>query len=189
VEIRKNTKHESEWVEKIRYGNAEAFEYLFKTYCQQLINFACRFVKDTQIAENIVQDVFLKIWSIKRELNPSLNIKSYLYTAVKNGALKQLRNKAVERRAADRLQSLSHETHTPEDEWNEKEVNTAILQAIADLPKKCGLIFSMNRYDGLTYKEIAEIQNISIKTVETQMSRALKYLRKRLIHFFSVFPL
>jgi RNA polymerase sigma-70 factor (ECF subfamily) len=183
VKIRKYSQHESEWVEKIRYGDAEAFEHLFKTHCKPLINFARRFVQDTQIAENIVQDVFLKIWSIRKELNPTLNIKSYLYTAVKNGALKQLRNEAVERRGADRLQSLAPDTPTPEDEWHEKEIAASVHEAMQELPEKCRIIFSMNRFDRLTYAEIADILNLSIKTVETQMGRALKFLRKRLSHF------
>jgi RNA polymerase sigma-70 factor (ECF subfamily) len=173
VKIRKYSQHESEWVEKIRYGDAEAFEHLFKTHCKPLINFARRFV----------QDVFLKIWSIRKELNPTLNIKSYLYTAVKNGALKQLRNEAVERRGADRLQSLVPDTLTPEDEWHEKEIAASVHEAIQELPEKCRIIFSMNRFDRLTYAEIADILNLSIKTVETQMGRALKFLRKRLSHF------
>ncbi len=154
-----------------------------------MINFSCRYVHDTQIAENIVQDVFLKIWSAREELNPSLNIKSYLFTLVKNDSLKNLRSESVKERAADKLQSLIPDNPTPEDALDEKEVTTAIQQAVAALPEKCNIIFCMNRYDHLTYKEIAELQKISIKTVETQMGRALKSLRKRLIHFLSVFPL
>lgn len=183
----KDNQPEREWVEKIRCGDAEAFEHLFKKYCQPLINFARRFVQDTQSAENIVQDVFLKIWSIRKELNPTLNIKSYLYTAVRNGALKQLRHQTVEQRTADRLTLPDFDLITPEDNLTEKELTAAVHQAVAELPEKCRIIFAMNRYDHLSYKEIAEIQNISIKTVETQMSRALKFLRQRLIYFLSIF--
>lgn len=154
-------------------------------YCQPLIHFVRRYVGDTQIAENIVQDVFLKIWLNRSDLNPSLNIKTYLYTAVKNQALNHLRHAEVVQRNAENLRPMNGPVRTPEDEWHEQELIASIQKAIEELPEKCRIIFSMSRYDHLTYAEIAEIQNISIKTVETQMGRALKHLRKRLIHLLS----
>ncbi len=81
---------ESELIIKIREGDADAFKNLFETYCQALIYFAWRYVKNTQIAENIVQDVFLRIWLNRTKLNPVLKIKSYLYKAVKNQAMQHL---------------------------------------------------------------------------------------------------
>ena len=180
---------ESEWIEKIRYGDPQAFACLFKAYCQPLINFARRFITDTPTAENIVQDVFVKIWSMRQELNPGLNVKCYLYTAVRNNALKQLRHQAVVRQSVDKWSPAGSDSITPEDHVIEKEFVDAVRLAVAQLPEKCRIIFAMNRYDQLSYQEIAEIQKISIKTVETQMSRALKFLRKRLIHFLTTFPL
>lgn len=174
---------ESEWVKKIREGDEKAFENLFNLYCQPLVNFACRYVFDLPVAENIVQDVFLTIWSKRVKLDPALNIKSYLYTAVKNQAFHHLRHVKVERSSADVIQTSVAPIRTPEDEWTEKEVTDTVHQAIAELPEKCRIIFSMNRFDRLTYAEIAEVLDISIKTVETQMGRALKYFRKRLSHY------
>jgi RNA polymerase sigma-70 factor (ECF subfamily) len=172
----------SVWVEKMRQGDAEAFKQLFHAYCQPLITFAQRFVHDTQISENIVQEVFLRIWSARERLEPTSSIKSYLYTAVRNEALKHLRHMAVQRRSSERVRQTAPETTTPEDELVKGEIVAAVQQAVSQLPEKCRIIFSMNRYDCLTYREIAEIQSISIKTVEAQMSRALKLLRKRLAH-------
>lgn len=183
VKIRKHNQNESEWVEKIRDGNAEAFENLFKAYCQPLINFARRFVRDIQIAENIVQDVFLKIWTNRIKLNPSLNLKTYLFTAVRNQSLNHLRHAKMERNSVADMQLIATPAKTPENGWREKELAASIRQAINELPKKCQTIFLMNRFDQLTYQEIADILNLSIKTVETQMGRALKFLRKRLSHF------
>lgn len=170
------------WVKEIREGDAEAFRRLFHAYCQPLITFAQRFVHDTQISENIVQEVFLRIWSAREHLEPTSSIKSYLYTAVRNEALKHLRHVAVQQRSHERLRHAAPETETPEDELIRGEIVAAVQQAVSGLPEKCRIIFCMNRYDRLTYREIAEIQNISIKTVETQMSRALKFLRKGLDH-------
>jgi RNA polymerase sigma-70 factor (ECF subfamily) len=183
VKIQKNSQKESEWVEKIRYGDAEAFEYLFKKYCQSLINFARYFVQDIQIAEDIIQDVFLKTWSNHTKLNPSLNIKTYLFTAVKHQALNHLRHEKTKKNSIADLQLYIAPVKTPENGWKEKELTLSIQQAVKELPEKCRLIFIMNRFDQLTYTEIADILNLSIKTVETQMGRAFKYLRKKLNHF------
>ncbi len=173
---------ESEWIEKIAKGDHVAFERLFTYYCQPLINFACRYVKNTDIAENIVQDIFVKIWQNRTQLDPSSDIKIYLYTAVKNQSYKYFRHLDVKRRATENLPFVQQSVKTPEDERNEKEIITAINKAIEKLPKKARIIFSMNRFDNLTYKEIAKIQNISVKTVETHMGRALKFLRDHLSH-------
>jgi RNA polymerase sigma-70 factor (ECF subfamily) len=173
---------ESEWVRKIRTGDGEAFEQLFRFYGQLLIHFVRRYVQETSIAENLVQDVFLAIWSNRSQLDPAQNIKTYLYTAAKNQALKHLRHSDVERRSAAEVIRTFPRPQTPADEWQEKEIAAAVHQAIEALPEKCRILFSMNRFDHLTYAEIAEIQDISIKTVETQMGRALKFLRNRLAH-------
>jgi RNA polymerase sigma-70 factor (ECF subfamily) len=170
---------ESEWIIRIREGDADAFKNLFETYCQALIYFAWRYVKNTQIAENIVQDVFLRIWLNRTKLNPALKIKSYLYKAVKNQAMQHLRKAKLENRKGS-IQSPDSSTKSPEDVLDEKEIAISVQRAISELPSKCRLIFTMSKYSNLTYSEIAEIQNISIKTVETHMGRALKFLRKRL---------
>jgi RNA polymerase sigma-70 factor (ECF subfamily) len=175
-------KTESELVERIRDDDATAFERLFFAYCQRLIDFTRRFVGDTAIAENIVQDVFLKIWTTRKQLNPSSNIKSYLYTIAKNEALKQLRHEDVRQQSAERLRSSAPHVQTPEEKLSELEIGASVRQAIAELPEQCQIIFSMNRFDLLTYAEIAEVMNLSIKTVETHMERALEALRKRLRH-------
>jgi RNA polymerase sigma-70 factor (ECF subfamily) len=178
-----NDQSESIWIQKIKTGDSDAFEKLFRQYCQPLINFARHFVRDTQIAENIVQDVFLRIWANRTHLNPSSNIKTYLYCAVKNHAINYLRHAHVENRSVDVLKNMNSPVRTPEEKWQEKEMKASIHLAIEELPEKCRLIFCMSRYDHLTYAEIADIQNLSIKTVETHMGRALKFLRKRLAPF------
>ena len=173
---------EVEWVRQLRTGDAKAFERLFGLYCQPLIHFVRRYVQDTSIAESLVQDVFLALWANRAQLDPTRNIKTYLYTAAKNQALKHQRHLDVVHRSAEEVLLTFPRLKTPEDEWREKELAAAVYQAIEALPEKCRLIFSMNRFDHLTYAEIAEIQEISIKTVETQMGRALKFLRNRLAH-------
>jgi RNA polymerase sigma-70 factor (ECF subfamily) len=155
--------NEAECVNKIRSGDSVAFEELFNLYCQQLINFARRYVLDKQIAENIVQDVFVSIWQ-----------------AVKNNSLKHLRHLKIENKGIDDSPTYIYDDERPDKKLDEKEVELKIHQAINELPEKCREIFKMNRFENLKYAEIAEILDISIKTVETQMGRALKKLRDRL---------
>ncbi len=171
---------ESEWIRDIKAGNQKAFEMLFNFYCQRLINFTRRYVFDIQIAENIVQDVFVHVWNHRMILDPSRLIKSYLFKAVKNEALKEIRHRDVEKRSQQKLIDLIEPDIDPERELTTNEMNKEIHQAINELPDKCKEIFKMNRFDGLKYAEISEILNISEKTVETQMGRALKKLRIRL---------
>ena len=185
-EIHKNNLTDSELTEGIRTGEAGAFENLFRKYCQTLIHFSRRYVQDTQIAEGLVQDVFLKIWQSRENLDPGSNIKSYLFTSVKNQALKHLRHAKVEFQGEENITMYDEPVKTPEEKFNESEIAAAVHRAIEKLPESRRQIFKMSRYDGLTYSEIAEVQNISIKTVETQMGRALKFLRESLGHLLSV---
>jgi len=171
---------------RIKNGDATAFKVLFFTYCKPLIHFAHRFTHDVHLAEDLVQEVFLKIWSNRKGLNPQLNIKSYLYTAVKNQALKQIRHQQLKHKVEEKLQHATLQTPTPEEIFNSNEIESTVMEAIEELPERCRLIFSMNRFDRLTYSEIAEILELSIKTIETQMGRALRHLRKRLSHLLQI---
>ncbi|MCP4581181.1 MAG: RNA polymerase sigma-70 factor [candidate division Zixibacteria bacterium] len=171
-----------DFLRKIQNGDIEAFETLFRAYFQRLVNFAYRFLRDIPTSENMVQDIFADIWRKRSRVNPDLDFKIYLYTAAKNRALKQLKRQNIENDLRLELNHSSNRPNTPFDDLNDSEISEAISRGIENLPDKCRLIFAMNRFDGLTYKEIASALGISIKTVETQMGRALKNLRKRLMH-------
>lgn len=183
-----NTAPESDLIQKIRAGDTLAFEQLFHTYCQALIRFACRFVRDVQVAENIVQDVFVRIWHNRAKLNPDSNIKAYLYKAIKNQTLQHLRHLKIEIRT-EYMHNPGNPHNNPEKPLEEQQIAKAVYEAIAELPPHRRLIFTLSKYDHYTYAEIAEIQNISIKTVETQMGRALRFLRKRLAHLTTMLML
>lgn len=177
---------ESEWIRAIRNGNEHSFKSLFNTYCQKLINFSRRYVLDKEIAENIVQDVFVKVWTNRDNLDHTKNIKTYLFTAVKNNSFKYLRHLNVER-AYSEITFDTKEDFDPMKNIEKNETVNQIKIEINKLPEKCQEIFSMSKIDKLKYSEIADILNISVKTVETQMGRALKKLRenlKDLIVFF-----
>jgi len=174
---------DSSAIEKIRLGDIYTFEKLFRQHYHPLLQFANRFVCDLQIAKDIVQDIFLNVWSNREKLKPDHNIRPYLYIAVRNKSLKYLRHVKIEKQYKISHIELSIAIDSPEDAVNHKEFQTAIEKSIQALPLKCRTIFCMNRFDNLRYSEIATIQGISIKTVETQMGRALKLLRSQLKHF------
>jgi len=187
--IEKNTGQialDAEWTEAIVNDNAVSFEKLFNHYCQALINFSRRYVWDKQIAENIVQDIFVKVWINRSNLDPSKSIKSYLFTSVKNESLKYLRHLDVERRGIEIIDESGIEENNPVRNLDKAELEKNIQHAISNLPEKCREIFSMNRFGNLKYAEIAEILDISVKTVETQMGRALKKLRESLKPFLMI---
>ena len=179
---------EADWVRRIRGGDPEAYEQLFYRYAPALINFARRFVQDVQVAEGLVQEVFLQVWKRRTRLDPDRNIKSYLYAATRNRALKELRRAGSALEGAGDLTRSVSQPQSPEEEWDQQQVGFEVNKAVARLPKRCRVIFSMSRFDQLTYAEIAESLNLSIKTVETQMGRALKTLRRSLAHLISIVP-
>lgn len=178
---------ESELVKRIVLGDASAFEKLFKSYYQLLVDFCFLLVEDVSLAENIVQEVFLKIWENRVKLNLEIKIKSYLYRAVKNKALDYLRHVKIVKNRIEDVYDLNIQGKTPEEKLSEEEIVEFLIKLIEKLPEKCKLIFYMSKYDNLKYSEIAEIQNISIRTVESHIVRALKFLRERIFKFFLVF--
>ena len=174
------------YIERIRGSDDEAFTVIFRKYYEPLYQYAGYFVGDPQIAENIVQDVFVKIWTNREKLFVQSSPKSYLYKAVKNHALNFLRREKSMVSTNELSDYRDKDNTSPEDELINKEFYEAVHQTIEKLPPKCRHIYIMKRYDNLSYMEIAEIQGISINTVKTQMRRAIKYLRKHLANFTSV---
>jgi len=173
-------------IEKIKNNDIEFYEYLFKRYYQPLIYFAYRYVQDEQIAEDIIHDVFVHIWNNRQGLDFSMNFKSYLYHAVRNRSFKYLDKKINEKKHRDLEIVLEQDENTPESIMINKELEESISVAINELPVKRREIFCMHRFDRLTYSEIALTLDISVKTVETQMSRALKFLRDRLSYLLTM---
>jgi RNA polymerase sigma-70 factor (family 1) len=171
-----------EFWEKIRLGDSTAFSYVFQKYYQALYQFAGRFVKDAQTAENIVQDVFVKLWTNRENCLITSSLKSYLYAATRNTALNFLSREKKQLSTEDLMSDRQDTTANPEEQIIENEMIDGVHKAIEKLPEKCRSIYLMKRYDDLKYHEIAEILDISINTVKTQMKRALKSLLKNLAY-------
>jgi len=182
----KQNKIDAEIVKKIILGDASAFENLFRLYYQVLVDFCFLFVSDVSNSENIVQEVFLKIWENRAKLDPDTKIKWYLYRATKNKAIDYLRHLKVTRTRAAEVYSRRNTVKTPDEKISQEEMAESLSKEIEKLPDKNKLIFFMSKYEKLNYSEIAEIQNISVKTVENHMVRSLKFLRKRIHRIFRI---
>jgi len=178
---------EAATIGQISLGDLRAYEMLFRQFYQMLCNYSLRFVSDKDVAEEIVQDLFYTLWEKRQELQISTSVKSYLFSAVHNRCLKYIEHKNVEKRY--RNYYLQHESEIdsePYDSANITEMQQIIHQTLDSLPERCGKIFRLNRFEGLKYHEIAEKLSISVKTVEANMGKALKLLRKNLKEFVEV---
>ena len=163
--------------------SASAFDALVRAHYARLCTFAYRMVRSPAAAEDIVQDVFARIWERDLRLDYSDPLP-YLYRAARNGALMYLRHERVTQRWQQTARAEAHRDVGGADERaHADELTRAIRTSIETLPERCELIFRMHREQDLSYAEIARVLGLSIKTVETQMGRALKSLRKSLAVF------
>ncbi|WP_026462360.1 RNA polymerase sigma-70 factor [Adhaeribacter aquaticus] len=159
----------------------EKVELLFRKYYAPLCKSLYRTLRDASFAEDVVQEVFLKVWEMRESLQMDDAIQSYLYRSCYNAALNFL--KAQKKKQAsdiDELEEAIPGGETAEKTLNLLETEGAILKAIDSLPPKTRLVFSMSRFEELTYKEIAERLDISLKSVEKHMGIALQRLRENL---------
>jgi len=163
------------------FSNIEGFETLFREHYSRLCAYAVRFVRDSIEAEEIVQDLFFKLWEKRNEIQINTSLKSYLFSAVHNRCLKYIEHQAVENKYRDYY--LNHESELDLDGSESatlSELQQAIDRTLNALPERCRKIFRLNRFEGLKYNEIARELSISVKTVEANMGKALKVLRKSL---------
>ncbi|MCW9708117.1 RNA polymerase sigma-70 factor [Fodinibius salsisoli] len=157
----------------------DRFEHFFKRHYPDLCSFVFSYVNDREVAKDIVQSVFLRVWEQKRFWDNHEDAKAYFYKSVRNEALNHKKHEQVKQKADTevRLRVSEWKINDKTAQVNDRRVEI-IQKGINDLPARCREIFNLSRYDGLTYKEIAEVLDISVKTVETQIGRALKKLRR-----------
>jgi RNA polymerase sigma-70 factor (ECF subfamily) len=163
--------------------NLHSFEGLFKSLFKPLCGFAFRYIADRDDARGIVHEAFVSLWEKFDQLPPNSNYRSYLYTTVRNKALNYIRDKKnhVMLENVNERDVAQHENHMETMELEKK-----ISLAMEALPEKCREVFELNRIEGLKYAEIASKMQISIKTVEAQMSKALSVLRDHLAEFLTI---
>lgn len=178
-------------VDRIRDGDQEAFERLFRIYAEALCTFAADHVGD-RFAEDVVQTVFCDLWERREAWHPQGSVKAYLYRAVRNTALDELDRRDVERKwkeeekEQNRMEDENEGEDDPLETLKHDKMSKAMAQAVEDLPERRRIIYQMARHHGMSYAEIATALDISPKTVENQMGRALKTLREKLRKFASL---
>ena len=161
-----------------------AFEQVFKTHFKRLHAYAFTILRDEIQAEEMVQQVFFKLWERNENLSLTGSISSYLYRAVHNESLNYIKHQKV--RSNHQLHvaySMKNEVEHPAKKVMAGELEKKIHSALNELPEQCRTIFQMSRFDELKYREIADKLGISVKTVESQMSKALRLLRVKLVDF------
>lgn len=173
---------------KINELDKQEFEILFREHFKALAGFAKKYVNDIDAAKGIVHEVFMKLWEKREEIDTKQSVKSYLYTGVYNRSLNYIRdNKKFDKSGEQANIPEQKENWDVSNEMTALEIQAKIDDTLKSLPEKCRQVFEMSRYEDLKYREIAEKLNISIKTVETQMSKALKALRKNLSEYIHLF--
>jgi RNA polymerase sigma-70 factor (family 1) len=178
-------------LQKVALGDQLAFRELYHTFHKRLHYFAFALVKTKEAAEEIVEDVFIRLWNQRSTVTEINNLKIYLYTATKNTALNYLSRKARESivEPFDNIDISLQETGvSPEQIMITAEIYQKIRQAVDALPPRCKMIFKLIREDGLRYKEVSEILNISINTIDAQMAIAIQRITEAVRKDFEKFP-
>ncbi len=169
-------------VQQLKEGCEKAFKVLYKKYSNDIYAYSRSLLKSDTYAEEIVQEVFLKIWTYRHQLDNTTSFKSFLFTIARNFSYNFLRKSSKNRALREAIFYKSQVTQpkTQDEQLIEAEYEHIQTQVLALLPPKRRQIFEMSRQEGKTYREISEELNISISTVKSQVSKALKTIREYL---------
>ncbi len=172
---------DTDLIPKLRKGDEAVFEMAFREYYERLCNYANTIVKDMPESEEIVQGTFLTLWEKREEIEIHTSVKSYLYRSVHNTCLNRIKHQKVKQDHYDYCQSMPEATDiSASQQLIGKELELKINAAVEQMPDQCRKVFELSRFEELTYSEIAEKLEISIKTVEKHKMKALRILREEL---------
>ncbi len=175
-------------IQNISLGDQQAFRELFDRYHGKLFELARYYSKSDQIAEEVTNDVFVKIWNKRSKLTSIKQLESYLYIATKNETLTYLRDNKKELALMSINQvelNLKLQVQDAEHSFLSKELVSALEESIKNLPEKSGLVYRMVKEDNLSYKEVAKVLDLSVKSIEKHMGLAFKCIRKDLSNYLS----
>lgn len=167
-------------------GSIVAFEHIYQLYWSPLYNYAYNIIRNKVVCEEIIQETFFSLWTKREALTITHSLKAYLFTAVKFQTLNYIRSEKVRRDYADSYTAFGKIVY---DNSNEEHIDltdlkTRIESEVAKLPEKCQQIFRLSRNEHRSVKNIADLLNISHKTVENQLTKALKHLRSSFGNFY-----
>jgi RNA polymerase sigma-70 factor, ECF subfamily len=170
--------------QRVRNDDYTAFEIIFKNSYRSLCSYSNQLVISPELAEEIVDDVFCSLWNNRKKINITSSFQSYLVISIRNRSLDCLRKQKGEKKyVLEKAERVQCKQSIASEKMIYEELCHQIDRAIQDLPEQCRLIFQMSREQELSYKEIAGMLNISIKTVDTQIGRALKFIRKSIASY------
>ena len=169
-------------IEGLRSGRESAYRQLFDQYYQRLVVFANKYLGDLESARDIVQEFYLHLFDSRHSISIQTSLKSYLYSGVRNRCLNHVKHEQVKEKHRNMSRSEAG-VYDPdlEEIMDALELEARVYEIVSTLPEKCRQIYIMSRVDGKRNREIATELNLSIRTVETQISKALKFLRDSLL--------
>ena len=167
---------------RIKLGDEQAFELLFKMYYTTLCSFSNKYLFNPEEAQDVVQEVFIKLWENRDTIDPEESLKAYLFRVTANSSINKLRRRKVKTKYDEilKLVYIENSELSPHDLFLERELSEYLIHALNKIPPKCRIVFDLSRIEGLKYGEIAKYLKISIKTVESHISKALTILRTEL---------
>lgn len=171
---------------RLQADDKQAFQSVFQQYYPFVCAAVFRFVKEKATVEDLAQDVFIKLWQKRHSLQINTSFNAYLRRMAINEAISYLRKNKLATTGEEALAFVPGNSNTAEEEYLQGELEDKVAVAINSLPERCRIIFQMSRQEGLTYKQIAEKLDISIKTVENQMGKALRILRSALEDYLKI---
>ncbi|MGB3464597.1 MAG: RNA polymerase sigma-70 factor [Cyclobacteriaceae bacterium] len=177
-------------VARITAGDTSAFEDFFSIYYERLVNLATGILKDRTLAEEQVQEVFITIWERRKSLKANVKLLPYLITSVRNRCYNFMRDRQVAQKHIDQIrQSYREQLLSYEYEEVDEHLIDRLRQAIEELPEKCREVFKLSRFEGMSHKEISAKLQISAKTVERHITRAIKALKSQMGNALNLFIL
>ena len=169
---------EKELIDLLREGDSLSFEILFQKYYARFYNFCCHLIKDFHAAEDIVQNVFMKVWLNRKNLRPDQSIHNYIYVLTKNEVLNHIRDRKVYYQVEQLIVADHPFVSMTDEHLHFKELDGRIRKFIAEMPMQRRNVFMLSRLRGKSNKEIANLLGISVKTVDRHMNLALNSLKK-----------
>lgn len=176
---------DQELVKMLRQNSDQAIDLIFRKYYTFICIVIVKIVSDRSLAEDLGQDVFLGLWRDRHKINVTSSLKAYLRRSAKNKTLNYFRDQKIMFEEEEKLPILESKIPTVNQNMEADELKHIIHAAIEALPERCRLVFKLSRFEEMSYQEIATALNISIKTVENQISKALKVLRKTVKPYMS----